>query len=169
MSLESSPSARRTCFSAAAESAEELLVIVAELARLECLRVCRPRRASQGSAAQGGLRAQAAPKVLVIGGPNGVGKLKLSLELAKRLNGEVISADALRIYHGLDIGTNKVSIEQQHGAFARAHMKDSKQFEFRLCFCRVRAPSLTEVLDARRCHSASIMEISPKATRVKCA
>ena len=75
----------------------------------------RPRVQLGGSAAQAHLLAQAAPKVLVIGGPNGVGKLQLSLELAKRLNGEVINANSLRIYQGLDVGTNKVTDEEQKG------------------------------------------------------
>ena len=46
-------------------------------------------------------------KVIVIIGPTGVGKTKLSVELAKRLNGEIINGDSVQIYKGLDIGSGK--------------------------------------------------------------
>ena len=46
-------------------------------------------------------------KVLVITGPTASGKSALALEAAKRLNGEIISCDAMQIYKGMDIGTAK--------------------------------------------------------------
>ncbi|XP_068664424.1 tRNA dimethylallyltransferase 9 [Aristolochia californica] len=46
-------------------------------------------------------------KVIVISGPTGAGKSKLALELAKRLNGEIISADSVQVYRGLDVGSAK--------------------------------------------------------------
>ncbi|KAL6529680.1 tRNA dimethylallyltransferase 9 [Orobanche gracilis] len=53
-------------------------------------------------------------KVVVISGPTGAGKSRLALELAKRLNGEIISADSVQVYKGLDIGSAKPStIERQ--------------------------------------------------------
>lgn len=48
------------------------------------------------------------PKVIVITGPTAVGKTKLGLELAKRIGGEIISADSVQVYRGLDIGSDKV-------------------------------------------------------------
>ncbi|KAH9763806.1 tRNA dimethylallyltransferase 9 [Citrus sinensis] len=48
-------------------------------------------------------------KVIVISGPTGAGKSQLALELAKRLNGEIISADSVQVYRGLDIGSAKPS------------------------------------------------------------
>ncbi|KAL2944519.1 tRNA dimethylallyltransferase 9 [Bienertia sinuspersici] len=48
-------------------------------------------------------------KVIVISGPTGAGKSRLALELAKRLNGEIISADSVQVYRGLDIGSAKPS------------------------------------------------------------
>lgn len=51
-------------------------------------------------------------KILVIGGPTAVGKTELSIELAHRLNGEIISADSMQIYKYMDIGSAKVSIEE---------------------------------------------------------
>lgn len=48
-------------------------------------------------------------KVLVIAGPTGVGKTALSIHLAQRFHGEIISGDSMQIYRGLDIGTAKVT------------------------------------------------------------
>nr|XP_025672108.1 tRNA dimethylallyltransferase 9 isoform X2 [Arachis hypogaea] len=48
-------------------------------------------------------------KVIVISGPTGTGKSRLALELAKRLNGEIVSADSIQVYRGLDIGSAKPS------------------------------------------------------------
>ncbi|MGC9605605.1 MAG: tRNA (adenosine(37)-N6)-dimethylallyltransferase MiaA [Minisyncoccia bacterium] len=49
------------------------------------------------------------PKVLVILGPTASGKSDLAVELALKLNGEVISADSRQVYKGLDIGTGKIT------------------------------------------------------------
>lgn len=53
--------------------------------------------------------------IIVIVGPTGVGKTKLSIELAKRLDGEIINGDSVSIYKGLDIGSAKPSIEEREG------------------------------------------------------
>ena len=47
-------------------------------------------------------------KIIVIVGPTGVGKTKLSVKLAKKLKGEIINADSMQVYTGLDIGTAKI-------------------------------------------------------------
>ena len=52
-------------------------------------------------------------KIIVIVGPTGVGKTKLSIELAKRLNGEIINADSTQIFKNLDIATAKVKEEEK--------------------------------------------------------
>jgi tRNA dimethylallyltransferase len=54
-------------------------------------------------------------KVIVIVGPTGVGKTKLSVELAKRLNGEIISGDSVQVYRRMDIGSAKVTEEEKEG------------------------------------------------------
>ena len=54
-------------------------------------------------------------KIIVIVGPTGVGKTKLSIELAKKYHGEVINGDAIQIYKGLDIGSAKVTKEETEG------------------------------------------------------
>ncbi|PFE05256.1 tRNA dimethylallyltransferase [Bacillus cereus] len=54
-------------------------------------------------------------KVAVIIGPTAVGKTKLSIDLAKALNGEIISGDSMQIYRKMDIGTAKVTTEEMEG------------------------------------------------------
>lgn len=54
-------------------------------------------------------------KVLVIAGPTGVGKTALSIHLAQRFQGEIISGDSMQIYRGLDIGTAKVTAAEAQG------------------------------------------------------
>lgn len=51
-------------------------------------------------------------KVCVIVGPTASGKTALSLEIAKRLNGEIINGDAMQVYRGMDIGTAKITEEE---------------------------------------------------------
>ena len=51
-------------------------------------------------------------KVLVIAGPTGVGKTSLSIELAKRLHGEIISGDSMQVYREMNIGTAKIRKEE---------------------------------------------------------
>lgn len=53
--------------------------------------------------------------VVVIAGPTGVGKTATSIELAKHLDGEIISADSMQIYRGMDIGTAKVTEKEMQG------------------------------------------------------
>ncbi len=52
------------------------------------------------------------PKVIVICGPTGAGKTALSIELAKRINGEIVSSDSMQIYKDMDIGTAKPTKEE---------------------------------------------------------
>ena len=54
-------------------------------------------------------------KVIVICGPTASGKTALSIELAKRVNGEIISCDSMQIYEDMDIGTAKPSEEEMQG------------------------------------------------------
>lgn len=54
-------------------------------------------------------------KVIIIAGPTAVGKSALSVELAKYLDGEIISADSMQIYRHMDIGTAKVTEEEKGG------------------------------------------------------
>ena len=51
--------------------------------------------------------------IIVVTGPTGVGKTKLSIELAKEFNAEIINGDSVQIYKGLDIGSAKVTEEEK--------------------------------------------------------
>lgn len=54
-------------------------------------------------------------KVIVITGPTGVGKTKMSVSIAKLLDGEIINCDSMQIYKGLNIGTAKIKEEEKEG------------------------------------------------------
>ena len=66
-------------------------------------------------------------RVIVITGPTAVGKTALSIELAKRLNGEIINADAMQVYKGLNIGTAKVTEKEKENI--PHHLFDIKEVE----------------------------------------
>lgn len=66
-------------------------------------------------------------RVIVITGPTAVGKTKLSIELAKKLNGEIINADAMQVYKGLNIGTAKVTEKEKENI--PHHLFDIKEVE----------------------------------------
>ncbi len=53
--------------------------------------------------------------IIVIVGPTGVGKTKMSIELAKKLDAEIINGDSVSIYKYLDIGSAKPSVEEREG------------------------------------------------------
>ena len=54
-------------------------------------------------------------KAIVIAGPTGVGKTKISIDLASELNAEIISSDSAQVYRGLNIGTAKITEEEMQG------------------------------------------------------
>ena len=54
-------------------------------------------------------------KVIAIVGPTAVGKTALSLEIAEKFSAEIINADAMQIYKGMDIGTAKLPLSQRRG------------------------------------------------------
>ena len=56
-------------------------------------------------------------KVIAIIGPTAVGKTALSLEIAEKFSAEIINADAMQIYKGMDIGTAKLPLSQRRGIF----------------------------------------------------
>src|SRR4051812_33337273 len=61
-------------------------------------------------------------KVLVVVGPTASGKSALAVRLAKRLNGDVISADSRQVYMGLNIGTGKITKSEMKGV--KHHLLD---------------------------------------------
>lgn len=63
--------------------------------------------------------------IIVIAGPTGVGKTKLSIELAKKLNGEIINADSTQVFKGLNIATAKVTNKEMENV--PHHLIDIKE------------------------------------------
>jgi len=53
--------------------------------------------------------------IIAVVGPTGVGKTKMSIELAKKYNAEVISCDSMQVYKKMDVGTAKVTEEEKEG------------------------------------------------------
>ncbi|TMS18103.1 tRNA dimethylallyltransferase [Larimichthys crocea] len=76
--------------------------------------------AASARSVQCAFRRAMVPSLVVILGATGTGKSKLAIEIGKRLQGEIISADSMQVYQGLDIITNKVTAEER--AQCRHHM-----------------------------------------------
>lgn len=66
-------------------------------------------------------------KVIIIAGPTGVGKTEMSLQIAQAIGGEIISADSMQVYRGMDIGTAKIKPEMR--GFVRHHLIDSRDID----------------------------------------
>ena len=62
------------------------------------------------------------PRLVVVLGPTASGKSTLGMGLAQRFGGEIVSADSRQVYRGLDIGTAKVTAEEQ--ALVPHHLLD---------------------------------------------
>ena len=54
-------------------------------------------------------------KLIIITGPTGAGKTKISIDLARRIDGEIISADSVQVYRNFDIGSAKITPEEMQG------------------------------------------------------
>ena len=67
------------------------------------------------------------PKLLVICGPTASGKTSLAVKCAKALETEIISADSMLVYKGLDIGTAKPTEEEKEGIKAAEQEKPKKR------------------------------------------
>lgn len=59
--------------------------------------------------------AQPAAPVIAIVGATATGKSAVALDLAERLDGEIVNADAMQLYRGMDIGTAKLPLEERRG------------------------------------------------------
>ena len=66
-------------------------------------------------------------QVIVIVGPTGIGKTKLSIELAKQFHGEIINGDSTQVYQGLNIATAKIKEEEKENI--PHHLFDMKKIE----------------------------------------
>ncbi|KAF9216093.1 hypothetical protein BGZ59_011019 [Podila verticillata] len=83
--------------------------------------------------------------VIAVIGTTGVGKSNLSIQLAKELNGEVINGDALQVYKGLDIITNKMPIEEREGV--EHHLMDFLPMESEYTVLDFKADALQLIKD----------------------
>ena len=55
------------------------------------------------------------PKVVVIAGPTASGKSSLAIDLALHFGGEIVNADSMQVYRGMDVGTAKPSVNERRG------------------------------------------------------
>ena len=90
-------------------------------------------------------------KLVVVLGSTATGKSKLGIELAKLFNGEVISADSMQVYKGLDIITNKVT--QEESTQVKHHLIDvvSPNEEFTVVDFKKKALGVIEDLSQKGC------------------
>ncbi len=74
----------------------------------------RPKWCSQAASGVPTVRAMSNPEdVVVVAGPTAAGKTALALELAERFDGEIVNADSMQVYRGMDVGTAKPSLEER--------------------------------------------------------
>lgn len=87
-------------------------------------------------------------KIIIISGPTSIGKTQLSLVIAKAIGGQIISADSMQVYRGMDIGTAKVSMEDR--IEVPHHLIDSRDLDesFNVVeFYREACQSIKEIFD----------------------
>lgn len=87
-------------------------------------------------------------KLVILTGPTAVGKTKLSIELAKRIGGEVISADSMQVYKHMDIGSAKIMPDEMDGV--QHHLIDvlepTQEFDV-FCFQQMAKEKMQEIYE----------------------
>ncbi len=88
-------------------------------------------------------------RLIIIAGPTAVGKTNISISLAKAVNGEIISADSMQVYKGMDIGTAKIRKDEMQGV--PHHMIDilEPSDEFNVVTFADKAKTLVEEINKR--------------------
>uniref|UniRef100_A0A2P2K5Z1 Uncharacterized protein n=1 Tax=Rhizophora mucronata TaxID=61149 RepID=A0A2P2K5Z1_RHIMU len=94
---------------------------------------------------------EAKPKVVVILGPTGSGKSKLAIDLAAHFPIEIINADSMQVYSGLDVLTNKVPLHDQRGVPHHLLGTVSPNVEFSAKDFRDSAIALVDEILSRNC------------------
>jgi len=86
--------------------------------------------------------------LVIIAGPTATGKTKVSIELAKRINGAVISADSMQVYKGMDIGSAKITKEEMDGVdhYLIDELKPSDDFNVKI-FKDMAKDALSKIYD----------------------
>lgn len=87
-------------------------------------------------------------KLLVIVGPTASGKTDLSIKLAKKLNGEIISADSRQVYKGMNIGTGKVTRKEMQGI--PHHLLDVVSAQTRFDVVKYKKKALKAIKDIQK-------------------
>jgi len=90
------------------------------------------------------------PRLTIVSGPTCSGKSSLGIELAHQLEGEIINADSMQVYRGMDIGTAKVPVSERKGI--RHHLIDivNPDEEFNAALFRYRAHTIIRELHEKR-------------------
>jgi tRNA dimethylallyltransferase len=87
------------------------------------------------------------PKCIIIAGPTATGKTSVSVALARTLDGEIVNADSMQVYRGMDIGTAKPRTEEQKGIPHHLLNVVDPDEEFNAAIYRARAlPVISDVL-----------------------
>lgn len=88
--------------------------------------------------------------LIIVTGPTAVGKTELSVKLAKKIGGEIISADSIQVYRHMDIGSAKVSAEEMQGV--RHYLIDEFEptDEFNIFVFQERAKKYVEEINRRK-------------------
>ena len=81
------------------------------------------------------MKQQEKKPLIILTGPTAAGKTSLSIELAKSIGGEIISADSMQVYKKMDIGTAKIRLEEMQGAVSYTHLDVYKR---QVCSCEFR-------------------------------
>ncbi len=81
-------------------------------------------------------------------GPTAVGKSEVAIELASRIGGEIVSADSMQIYRGMDVGTAKPLLKERRGI--PHHLMDVMDIHERCDVARFRKLAHTAILDIRK-------------------
>jgi tRNA dimethylallyltransferase len=89
-------------------------------------------------------------KLAAIVGPTAVGKTRIAIEVAKRLNAEIISCDSMQIYRGLDIGTAKAGPMEQNGIVHHLIDVVDPDEEYSVARFQEQAKSIIEELNSRK-------------------
>lgn len=86
--------------------------------------------------------------LVILTGPTAVGKTALSINLAKKINGEIISADSMQVYRGMDIGSAKIKAKEMNGV--KHHLIDilNPEDEFNVMIFKQRCLSAMEEIYA---------------------
>lgn len=90
-------------------------------------------------------------KIIFILGPTGVGKSRFAIELSKIIDGEIISADSMAVYKGINIATDKVPIEQREGIPHHLYdLIETDDFFSAGLFRRIALEKIEEILHRRK-------------------